>query len=163
MVKNYKYFFRGQYEDNLAEGEITVEPGKKKKLQEHDIYLKKFQYHDALDCVLKKRNVEVTMSVIEELIDRNTLKLALLNRSEEDIELVLKFILWKIRDPKTMNTLLYVFNIVMDYYILTYGKSERIDKLFGQISEALKEEIYLEKSLLNISSKIDSINNINSY
>ena len=96
-MKNYKYFFRGQYEDNITPNDILPEKGKKKNLQEYDRYLKKFQYHNALDSALKKNNVEMIMSVFEELIDRNALKLALLNRSEEDLEQLLNFILWKIK------------------------------------------------------------------
>lgn len=101
------------------------------------------------------------MTVIEELIDRNALKLALLNRSEEDLEILLKFVLWKIRDPKTMNLLIYVFNLIIDYYMVIYGKNEKIDKLFNQISEALNEEIKFEEDLLNVASKLDSVSSIN--
>ena len=132
-------------------------------MQEHDVFLKKFQYHNALDSVLKKKNVEVTISLLEELIDRNALKLALINRSEEDLEPLLNFVLWKIRDPKTMNILLYVFNLLIDYYMVMYGKNENINNLFEKILQSIKEEINFEKSLININAKIDSINTINNY
>jgi U3 small nucleolar RNA-associated protein 15 len=111
--------------------------------------------------VLKKNNVEVIMSVLEELIDRNALKLSLLNRSEEDLEILLNFILWKIRDPKTMNVLLYVFNLLVDYYKIAIGHNTKIDELFKKISSAVSAEIDFEKDLKEISSTIDSINSIN--
>jgi hypothetical protein len=100
------------------------------------------------------------MSVIEELVDRNALKLALLNRSEEDLEILMKFILWKIRDPKTMNMLLYVLNLLVEYYGIVIGNNVKIDALFKQIKEAVDKEIEFEKDLLEINQKLQSIQDI---
>jgi U3 small nucleolar RNA-associated protein 15 len=116
-----------------------------------------------LDVVLKKNNVELTITVIEELIDRNALKLALLNRSEEDLEILLKFVLWKIRDPKTMNIILYVFNMLVDYYMVMFGKNAKIDSLFNKILTTMKEEIELERKLKDIDTQIDTVNNLNNF
>jgi U3 small nucleolar RNA-associated protein 15 len=160
-VKGYKYFYRGQYEKKLEDGDITALTEKKKRLQDYDIFLKKFQYHNALDCVLKRNEVEVIMSVIEELIDRNALKIALLNRSEEDLEILLNFIFWKIRDPKTMNVLLYVFNLLVDFYKIAIGHNSKINELFRKINEAIQQEIKFENDLREINNTIDSINSIN--
>ncbi len=103
------------------------------------------------------------MTVLEELIDRNALKLALLNRSEEELEKLLQFVLWKLRDPKHMNTLIYVFNLLVDYYMAMYGKNEKIDTLFNQILELLSEEINFERQLLEIESQIETVNNLHKY
>ncbi len=135
--------------------------GKKKKLQDYDKYLKRFQYHNALDSVLQSKNVELTITLLEELIDRNALKLALLNRSEEDLEILLNFVAFKIRDPKVMNILIYLFNLIIDYYMIIFGKNEKIDKLFKKIQTSIKEEIELESRLNNIKERIESVNNIN--
>lgn len=81
MVKNYKYFFRGQNEKSEKDT-LEVFGSAKKKLKEYDIYFKKFQYHSALDAALLTKNVEIIISVLEELLDRNALKVALLNRNE---------------------------------------------------------------------------------
>jgi hypothetical protein len=103
------------------------------------------------------------ISVFEELIDRNALKLALLNRSEEDLELLLNFILWKIRDPKTQNVLVHVFNLLIDYYMVAFGTNNKIDELFKKIYDAIKEEITYEQGLTEINETIESINNIYNY
>jgi hypothetical protein len=103
------------------------------------------------------------MSVIEELIDRNALKLALLNRSEEDLEKLLQFVLWKIREPKHMNTLIYVFNLLVDYYMPIYGKNEKLDGLFNQVFHELGEELEFEKELQEIDSQIETVNNLQKY
>jgi len=162
-VKNYKYFYRGQYENELKENEITAEKGKKIKFQDYDIYLKKFQYHNALDSVLKKNNVEVILSLIEELIDRNALKIALLNRTEEDLILILNFIKWKIRDPKATNVLVYVLNLVIEYYMVMLEKSPQITRIFREINNIINDEIKMENDLNEINNKIDLLININSF
>ncbi len=136
---------------------------KKKNLQDYDRFLKKFQYHNALNCVMRKKNVEVIITLFEEFIDRNVLKLALLNLSETELENLLNFILWKIRDPKTMNILLHVFNLLVDYYMITYGLNDKIDELFRNINGVLKEEILYEQGLNEINNTIDSINNVYNY
>ena len=113
-----------------------------------------------MNSVLQKKNVELTITVLEELIDRNALKLALLNRSEDDLEILLNFILWKIRDPKTMNILIYVFNLLIEYYLITFGKNEKIDSLFLKIKDSITEEINYQMNLKQIGTKIESIENL---
>ena len=160
IVKNYKYFNRGQYAKNVEEGDVVVEKGKKKSTLQYDIYLKKFQYKKALDCVLKGGNVEVILAMIEELIDRNALKIALMNRSEDEVENVLNFILWKIRDVKAMNILIYVFDLMMNYYFIVANKSPKIKELFEKIQKEIQNEISFEEDLMGISKEIESITRI---
>ena len=161
IVKNYKYFNRGQYTKNLnKENDIFIEKGKKKNLQKYDKYIKKFQYRKALDNVIESKHVENILGVFEELIDRNVLKLALLKRSEEEVEIILEFILWKIREPKAMNILLYVFDLMVNYYILFSNKNEKINNLFNQIEEEINNEYQFEKDLLEIKDEIQTITQV---
>ena len=166
IVKNYKYFNRGQYIKNLDRNtDIYIEKQKKKKLQKYDIYIKKFLYHEALDYALKTKQTEIIMGVIEELINRNTLKMAILKRNEEDVILLLNFILLKIREPKIMNILIYIFDLMINYYIIFIEKNEEINKLFKLIEKEINNEIQFEKELFNVKDEINNIievyNNIN--
>ena len=160
IVKNYKYFNRGQYAKNVQEGDIIVEKGKKKSIKKHDVYLKKFQYQKALDCVIKEGNVEMILAMFEELIDRNALKIALMNRSEEDVLLILKFILWKIRDVKAMSVLTYVYELMMKYYIIVSNKNKEVKEMFEKISKEVNEEIAFEEDLIQVNKDIESITRI---
>ncbi len=161
IVKNYKYFNRGQYIKNLDnENDVYVEKKKKKKLQKYDKYIKKFQYRKALDSVIETKHVENILGVFEELIDRNALKLALLKRSEDELEIILQFILWKIRDPKAMNILLNVFDLIVNYYILFSNKNEKINQLFNQIEKEINYEYEFEKNLLDIKDEIQTITQV---
>ena len=98
--------------------------------------------------------------MIEELIDRNALKIALMNRSEDEVESVLNFILWKIRDVKAMNILIYVFDLMMNYYFIVANKSPKIKELFEKIQKEIQNEISFEEDLMGISKEIESITRI---
>ena len=100
------------------------------------------------------------LAMIEELIDRNALKIALMNRSEDEVENVLNFILWKIRDVKAMNILIYVFDLMMNYYFIVANKSPKIKELFEKIQKEIQNEISFEEDLMGISKEIESITRI---
>ena len=81
--KNYKYFFRGQYVVQADPDDIrTTELTKKRKLQPYEQKLKQFEYKAALNSALDSRNPEVILSLIEELVEREGLYIAIGNRSE---------------------------------------------------------------------------------
>ena len=106
-AKNYKYFYRGQYsvvpdtEDMI--GGIN---SKKQKLQPFEHTLKRFQYQKALTQAIDSKNPEVVIALIEELVHRNGLEIALANRSEADLVKVLEFIQWKVSDYRYQSVLI---------------------------------------------------------
>jgi U3 small nucleolar RNA-associated protein 15 len=151
------------WDNEVNEGEVIAPKGKKQKLQDYDIYLKKFQYHNALDSALQKNNVEIILSLLEELIDRNVLKLALMNRTEDDLILLLNFIKWKIRDPKAINILIYMLELIIEFYMVMLDRSVPVRKLFNEIHFIINEEIKMESELKEINNKIDLLININNY
>ena len=69
--KNYRYFFRGQYEV-VADNEdlLTVHKQRKHKLQPYETHLKRFEYKLALNSALQSKNPEVILALIEELVAR---------------------------------------------------------------------------------------------
>ena len=72
--------YKTQCYNNLPTSNPQMNAQKKKKLQDYDKQLKKFQYKNALDSALKTKNAHVIISVIEELVQRGTLDIALKNR-----------------------------------------------------------------------------------
>ena len=62
--------------------------------------LRKFEYKQALNKALTTGNPEVTLALIEELVERGSLYTAIGNRSEEDLISLLDFLKWKINDHR---------------------------------------------------------------
>ena len=155
IVKNYRYFFRGQYKKNLEEDDLFVDKKPKIKLSEPDKYIKKFQYQKAINSAVKKDD-EIVFSIIDELVDRNTLKLALFNEDQNSLINILKLIKDKIHNPSKMNQIIYLMEIINKFYGVFKGKNEEINNLFNEIEMEINEEIKFEKELIQLNSDIDS-------
>jgi hypothetical protein len=67
--------------------------------------LKKFQYKKALNDSLIQNNPETVLALLEELIQRGGLEIALANRSADELQMVAEFIKWKICDYRYQNVL----------------------------------------------------------
>jgi U3 small nucleolar RNA-associated protein 15 len=80
LIKNYRYFYRGQY-SKLQENEIKLEQEVQRKLKDYDKLLKKFRYWEVLKLSFDMERPEIIVSVIEELAQRNALRESLKNRS----------------------------------------------------------------------------------
>ena len=164
----YRYFVRGK-SYRAHDDEVTVVGGggkgkKKLKLRKFDVFLKRFQYGNALDSVLnierkgrtssaaeeeaekkRKRATQsdaateseaeeeepslqekqkqpekpvVVVSVLDEIIRRGALKLALTGRDTAQLVPLLHFLVKHIANPRFADTLIHVSNCV-------FGKIER--------------------------------------
>ena len=160
IVKNYKYFNRGQYIKNVDVGDVHVAKSRKKNLQKHDKLIKAFQFQKAVDSVIKDGNVEMILAVFEELIDRNALKLALMNRNEEEVEVILGFVLWKIRDVKTMGIAVYVFEIMVKYYMCVAKRNKKVKEMFDEVYKVVNEEIKYQEELMGVKEEIDMVEKV---
>ena len=155
IVKNYRYFFRGQYKKNLEEDDLFVDKKPKIKLSETDKYIKKFQYQKAINSAVKKED-EIVFSIIDELVDRNTLKLALFNEDQDSLINILKLIKDKIHNPSKMNQIIYLMELINKFYGVFKGKNEEINNLFNEIEKEINEEIKFEKEMIQLNSDIDA-------
>jgi U3 small nucleolar RNA-associated protein 15 len=64
----YKYFIRGQ--DSVAsDADYKIEHIRKQRLRPYDVFLKKFQYHDALNAALEV-SVSFDLISISEMLSR---------------------------------------------------------------------------------------------
>jgi U3 small nucleolar RNA-associated protein 15 len=131
---------------------------RKRKMRPHDLMLKKFQYRDALDTVLETRDPVQTMAVIDELIYRNGLEIALQQR-KDSVELIplLKFLVKYTSDPKYSKILLQVCNDVLDIYAPILGKNVRVDELFFQLQHRVALEVQMQTKLAPLKGSIDSL------
>lgn len=93
---------------------MIVEAARKKKLQTYDKLLKSFQYGKALDATLEKPfNPVSIVSMLEELVHRNGVRIALAGRDEEAVIPLLEFLAKYITHPRYSKILLTVTNIVI--------------------------------------------------
>jgi hypothetical protein len=76
-----------------------------------------------LNQALDLNNPEVTLALIEELIARggNSLEIALANRSAEELNKLVEFIMWKMSDYRYQHILLQILRFLVDLYSPVIG------------------------------------------
>ncbi len=99
VVKNYKYFNRGMFEQpqdyTLVQGEA-----KRAKTKAYDRFLKKFEFKNALLCTLAGKQNDLIMSMLDELVQRNVLRVALKALDLEEMGMVISFIDQRLHDHR---------------------------------------------------------------
>jgi U3 small nucleolar RNA-associated protein 15 len=161
---SYRYFLRGQtstrvtYVDGVAttdNGDVVVKRGKKQKLQEYDKAFKAFKYAEALDSSLQTHDPVIVVSVLQELVLRDGISIALANRNEETLLPILLFLIKYIQNPKYTNFLLDICAIFLDMYSSILGQSNRIDTLVKRLSMKIANEVSVSKDLLQLQGVLD--------
>ena len=140
----------------MDDEELFLDKKQKIKLSESDKYIKKFQYQKALNTAIEKDD-EIIFSIIDELVDRNTLKLALFNEDQNSLINILKLVKKKIHNPNKMNQIIYLMDIINKFYGVFKGKNEEINNLFNEIEKEINDEINFEKDMIKLDSDINAI------
>ena len=140
----------------MDDEELFLDKKQKIKLSESDKYIKKFQYQKALNTAIEKDD-EIVFSIIDELVDRNTLKLALFNEDQNSLINILKLVKKKIHNPNKMNQIIYLMDIINKFYGVFKGKNDEINNLFNEIEKEINDEINFEKDMIKLDSDINAI------
>ena len=107
---------------------------------------------------MDSKNPEVVLSLIEELVERDALCIALANRDEDEAIKLVEFLIWKLPDHRYASVLLEVARITLNMYAGVIGLSDRFDnKLFNQLNILVNEQLELQKGLLELSGQIDLV------
>ncbi len=153
-ASTYRFFLRGRQHAPQPE-EMVVERAAVSKLSAFDKALKSFKYHDALDAALLNGSPEVVVAVIEELVQRNGLRIALQGRDQHSLEPVVAFLVRHITSPPFAAVLLGVANLLLDMYAPVLGQSAAIDELFVKLRTALEAEMRLQAELSQLMGAMD--------
>jgi len=142
-----RFFNRGQGTkadagDIVGNASGGLKAKRPRKLQSYDRALRKFDYTAALDEALATHDPVVVMSIISELRRRDGgLLIALRDRTEEEMEPILRFLVKYTTMPQYAAGLIHVCKVVCDLYGHRLGRSVRIDELYVSLHKRLAEEI----------------------
>ena len=150
----YRYFLRGRNHAPQPE-EMVVERNAVSRLSSFDKALKSFKYHDALDAALLNGSPDVVVAVIEELVQRNGLRIALQGRDQHTLEPVVAFLVRQITAPPFAAVLIGVANLLLDMYAPVLGQSAAIDELFVKLRTTLEAEMRLQAELAQLMGAMD--------
>ena len=151
------YFSRGMNLPATAEDDQKVDNFKADRLKAYDSYLRKFRFSDALSAVFDSRNPLIIVSMMDDLLRRDVLKVALANRDEPSLEPILRFLIKNLTNPQFSIILMTVSEVIFDIYGKMVGHSNLFDQLVLVLQEKLHEEVALQKELLMLQGSMDMI------
>mmetsp|Transcript_6720 Transcript_6720/g.24874 ORF Transcript_6720/g.24874 Transcript_6720/m.24874 type:complete len:529 (+) Transcript_6720:71-1657(+) len=156
-ASTYRYFVRGQSEKAAMADQIVAQR-RRQKLAPHDKHLKGFRYAEALDSALELGNVEVIVSLLEELAARGGLQSALRNRDVTELASLMAFLSKYVADPRHARLLIGVSHLVIDIYadILL---SKELKQQFMLLKERVTIEVRTQQKLQIIQGMLDPILN----
>lgn len=142
-----------------AVGDVVVGEDRREVELRHDTLLRKYEYSRALDQTLKpfvqRKKPEYAYSLLFELMRREGLRTALGGRDEKSLAFVLTYVNRYIADMRFTRLLVHVADLLVDLYLPNHGMSERIDKLFADLSRRLEREVRYVEELAKLQGTVD--------
>ncbi|XP_050330173.1 U3 small nucleolar RNA-associated protein 15 homolog [Bactrocera neohumeralis] len=137
-----------------------IRTGDFQKLQRYDNLLRRYEYVKCLDTVMKtcfvRRNPEVTISVMQELIHRKGLHRALAGRSHEFLSRMISFICNYIGEQRFMRVMIDVAMILLDVYGSKFHEFTGVlGKDFIRLAGVLRREVNLTYDLLELQGCLE--------
>lgn len=127
------------------------------KLQVYEQALKRFEYKQCLNKALADGNPEVVVALFEELVERGALYTAIGSRSEQELEELMTFLVWKIADHRFSNVLLDVTRITIEMYSGVLGLASSTQKKLEELEKVVIKQVELSKGLLALNGQIDML------
>eukprot|EP01090_Pellita_catalonica_P018590 TRINITY_DN6056_c0_g1_i1.p1 TRINITY_DN6056_c0_g1~~TRINITY_DN6056_c0_g1_i1.p1 ORF type:complete len:360 (-),score=55.09 TRINITY_DN6056_c0_g1_i1:1042-1962(-) len=132
--------------------EFIVRKPKHYRDAKHDRYLRGFRYSEALDAALVQRNrPELAFGVLRDLIQRNALAHALVNRDEHSLRNILHFLLKNVTDIRFFSVLGNVLDTVLEIYqdiiLVTPSLSLMVQRIRNKIAVEVRSQQNLQQLL----------------
>ncbi|KIK68106.1 hypothetical protein GYMLUDRAFT_92761 [Collybiopsis luxurians FD-317 M1] len=138
--------------------EFRIESRRMKRLKAYDKFLKSFKYSAALDFVLRKHiPPTTTFALIQELIHRDGLRVALAGRDDVLLEPVLRVLVKHVTDPRFGEMVCDVARLVIQMYTPILGQSPLIDTLFLRLRKKVLAELRFQKEVRKVKGALDMI------
>ncbi|XP_074311870.1 protein SLOW WALKER 1 [Silene latifolia] len=152
----FRYFHRGQSE-KPREGDYLVLRQKRVKLTEHDKLLKKFRHKEAFVSVLRKKNPDNVVAVMEELVARKRLFKSVSNLDIEELEILLMFLQKYTTLPRFSGLLMPFANKVIEMRAEDIRANGSLMVQIRNIKRSIQEELRIQQSLLELQGVISPL------
>ncbi|RKP06605.1 putative U3 small nucleolar RNA-associated protein [Thamnocephalis sphaerospora] len=153
----YRFFSRGVGHE-LAQDDFVVEARRVKKLAAYDKYLRSFQYGNALDAALSGRHqATIVVSLLQELIHRGGLKMALSRRDDVALEPLLRFLCKTLPRPRYTSILMHVAERVLDIYEPVLTESPLTAGLLSKLKVAVHQEVRQQQELVRLMGSLEMV------
>lgn len=157
QVQDYKYFFRGIYNNKTRRTDQIAETEKQMRLAKYDTLLKQFKYTDALVEALATKNTLVILAVFEELLYRDGLSIALDRLDEKAVVDLLGFIYKKCDSTEHQREVFLLFDHLLNRLdaICQVGVSTHVDQLLADIHHKIATESAVAQNIAELGATIE--------
>eukprot|EP00871_Galdieria_phlegrea_P005535 jgi/Galph1/5983/GphlegSOOS_G4604.1 len=149
-----RYFFRGQ---KAHPEDIIISKASKIKLKTHDKMLQSFRYRDALDAVMETGQTALTCAVLEELVSRNGLEIALSGRNKESLRPIFQLLVKNIQNPYYSHTLIGLAKLLLNIYEQILMASPEMRPALEKLLSCVKEELQIQQEMKRLMGQTKSI------
>ena len=143
------------------ENEIVIKRDfKKNDTKQCAKLLKEFRYTEVLNQAIKFRDLSVSMELIQELLRRDGLRVALAGKDENELRNVVDFLFKHMKKTKYTRILLEVSIVLVEVYMPVINQSISYQQSFKKLALMLKTEINLLENLQILKSQMEMISNL---
>lgn len=154
---SYRFYNRGIW-DIPDEFEVKIGKPAKYNLQKYDRYLRQFKYSEALSSALTSKHTSVILSVVEELMVRDGLEVALKGLDESCLAMLLDFVMKKVDSWKSQSLIVYLLDKLTEVRGEYIARSVGLRSKLVDIDRRLNREIENGELALKIGNLVESLN-----
>lgn len=155
-MSSYQFFNRGKWGVPKHHG-IKISKPKLEKNSSYEKHLRKFQYDKALSEVLKINDSNLILSLMEELLVRNSLEQTFKQLDEDNLKKMAAFFLKKLDSPNSQRIVVHCVDLFLQSVSELILSSSILNSWVNKIGEKLETEIKNSERACFIQSYFDLI------
>ena len=155
---SYKFYNRGVW-DRPEDFDIKIGKPERYNLSKYDRFLRQFKYAEAFENALRTKHSSVILSIIEELLIRDGLEIAIKGLESTDLILLLDFIAKKLDSWKSQSTVNHLLNTLIDVRGNHINENQELRERLKRVSKRLERELRNAELAGEVSTLLTSIKN----
>ena len=140
-----------------ARSHLARPPPSALRFARHFPYRASSRYKEALDEALKAHEPAIVAAVIEELVQRGGLRLALSSRDDLSLEPMLRFLARNVASPNLARTCARVANLLLELYDESAWGSEMNSSLLLRLRHVIEQELASQQALTRLAGAIEAL------
>lgn len=153
---SYKFYNRGIW-DIPDEFEVKIGKPPKHNLQKYDKFLRKFKYAEALEAALKTQHTSVIISVVEDLMVREGLEVAIKGLEDSSLGALVDFVHKKLDSWKSQALIVYLLDTLLEVRGEQLARSPILRSKLVDVDKRLNREIQNGELALKVGNLAESL------
>lgn len=145
----------------LQDGDAVIRAKERPRTPKYNTYLRTFQVSKALTSALQdafyRREPQIAVSVMQELIRRRALKSALAGRTGKDLVTLMQFVTKNLTDPRYSRILLDVAALMVEVYCSEVSTCDETHRRFQILQKVVQQEAKHMCEMMELKGTIEML------